>query len=203
LPGTFDFMARSPHQDEPTKEFPIYMGSAQVSAPTTAIPYYEPERPPRPPRRRFGVLMLSLFAVGLIVLAFGVIAGYGLSQNGKSDASSPGRQALPVNQPSPTPPKADTPSQVTERFLAAALSGQEATMQEQLCGLLKSEGKKDGAGGTGLGIFVGYKIGKENINNLGATVSVELTVPLLGPIKFDVYLLKETAGWRVCGAGPS
>ncbi|GIH05767.1 hypothetical protein Rhe02_38340 [Rhizocola hellebori] len=196
-------MARSPHEDEPTKEFPIYMGSAPVSAPTTAIPYYEQEPPPRRPRRRLGVMLLSLFAVGLIVLAVGVIAGYGLSQTGKPAGNSPAEQALPVNKPSPTPPKADTPSQVTDRFLAAALNGQEATMQEQLCGLLKSEGKKDGTGGTGLGIFVGYKIGKENINNLGATVSVELTVPLLGPIKFDVYLLKESGGWRVCGAGPS
>jgi hypothetical protein len=196
-------MARSPHEDEPTKEFPIYMGSAPVSAPTTAIPYMEPTMPPRPPRRRLGVMLLGLFAVGLIVLAVGVIAGYGLSTSGKPAPPGQGEQAAPVNKPSPTPPKADTPTQVTERFLAAALAGQEATMHEQLCGLLKAEGKKDGAGGLGLGLFVAYKLGKENINNLGATVEVELTLPLLGPIKFEVYLLKESAGWRVCGAGPA
>jgi hypothetical protein len=144
-----------------------------------------------------------LFAVGLIVLAVGVIAGYGLSQTGKPAGSEPGNQVVEVNKPSPTPPKVDTPTQVTERFLAAALSGQEATMHEQLCGLLRAEGKKNGAGGIGPGFFVGFKLGKENINNLGATVEVELTIPLLGPIKFEVYLLQESAGWRVCGAGPA
>jgi hypothetical protein len=195
-------MARSPHEDEPTKEFPIYMGSAPVSAPTTAIPYYEPATPPRPPRRRLGTMLLGLFAVGLIVLAVGVIAGYGLSTSGKP-AAEQGQQAAPVSKPSPTPPKEDTPTQVTERFLAAALNGQEATMHEQLCGLLKSEGKKDGAGGTGLAFFVGFKLGKESINNLGASVEAELTMPLVGPIKFEVYLLKESGGWRVCGAGPA
>ena len=159
--------------------------------------------PPRPPRRRFGLLLLSLFAVGVIVLAVGVIAGYGFSHSGKPAATLPDGQPIVVTKPSPTQAKQDTPSQVTERFLAAALNGQEATMHEQLCGLLKAEGKKNSAGGLGLGLFVAYKVGKENINNLGATVEVELTVPLIGPIKFDVYLLKESAGWRVCGGGPS
>ena len=196
-------MAKSPRDDEPTKEFPVYMGSAPVSAPTTAIPYMEQPMPPRPPRRRFGLLLLGLFAVGIIVLSVGVIAGYGLSHSGKPATTLPEGQSVVVTKPSPTPPKEDTPTQVTERFLAAALNGQEATMHEQLCGLLKSDGKKNNPGGLGMGLFVAYKVGKENINKLGATVEVELTVPLIGPIKFDVYLLKESAGWRVCGAGPS
>ncbi len=197
-------MSRSPHRDdEPTKELPIYVGSAPVSAPTTAIPYTEPIVVARPPRRRWGTLMVGLFAVALIVLSVGVIAGYGLSQSGKPETSGPGGQPVAQNPPPSPTPKADTPSQVTERFLAAALSGNEATMHEQLCGLLKAEGKKDKAGALGLGLFVAFKLGQEDINKLGAAVDVELTVPLLGPIKFEVYLVKESGQWRVCGGGPA
>ena len=198
-------MSRSSHRDdEPTREFPLYVGSAAVSAPTTAIPYTEPVVLVHPPRRRSGMLMVGLFAAGLIVLSVGVIAGYGLSQSGKP--STTGAVERPIAQ-SPAPPsptvKVATPSQVTERFLTAALNGNEATMHEQLCALLRADGKKDNPTGVGLGLFVGFKLGQENINALGASVNVELTVPVLGPIKFEVYLVQESGQWRVCGGGPA
>ena len=76
-------------------------------------------------------------------------------------------------------------------------------MHEQLCGLLRGEGKKDNAGGLGLGLFLGYKVAGENISGPTASVQVELTMPLLGALNFEIYLLRESGGWRVCGAGPT
>jgi hypothetical protein len=180
-----------------------FEGRASLPEPTTAIPYNEPTLVMRPPPRRGrGMFVAGLICAGVIVLAFGALAGYAFKPSappqGASNAVAPQRADVP---PSPTATP-DSPRAAAEKFLAAALDGNQAAMQAQLCNLLKQDDQKNGKGGLGLGLFVSYKVGEEHVTGPAGSVDVQLTVPIVGDLNFDLYMVHEAEGWRVCGGGP-
>jgi hypothetical protein len=124
------------------------------------------------------------------------------ANQGAVPAPSPTKQASPT--PSPEGPRA-----VTEKFLTAVRAGDEPGMQKHLCAPLRDDragaSKKpdSGLGWLSLGTLMSFKIGEEKVNALGAAVPVELTLPLVGTSNLEVYLVRESGGWRVCGAGPA
>ncbi|WP_117213681.1 hypothetical protein [Allorhizocola rhizosphaerae] len=192
-----------------------YVGSAEVPTrpiPVTAIPYdtqpvpYGAPQLPPVRKRRSMLFYAAMTTVVFMVLLFGVIVG--LSLRSGADRTDP-HQAVPGAPPATTAPAspakpADSPRVATEEFLAAVVAGDQAKTNARLCGLLRSSGEGQSGGGLGLlrGL-VSYKIGEEHVTGPGAAVDVELTMPLLGAINFDVYLVQEAEGWRVCGAGPA
>lgn len=180
-----------------------YVGSAPVPTPTptTAIPYTEPIVGAARPRR--SMLMVAGFAAGgFIILLVGVLLG--LVMRFGSTAADPPPAAPVVPPPTTSSPaaKPDSPRQTTERFLTAVVAGDQTAAQERLCGLLKSGQGTPGPELNWLKGLVGYKIGEERVTGPTASVDVELTIPFAGAVNFDVYLLQESGGWRVCGAGP-
>jgi hypothetical protein len=162
-----------------------------------------PQRKQRPV-----ALIAGLVAGAFILLLIGVMAGFTMGLGGKKSGAPP--VTTTTSQAAPRSPTAapDGPKAVTEKFLNAALAGDEAAMRQHLCRLLKGEGGASTPPGSGLGFLqlgtlMSFKIGEEKITGPAATVKVELTVPLIGATSFDMYLLREDGGWRVCGAGPS
>lgn len=188
---------------EPTKELPIYKGQASLPIPTTAIPYSEPTLVSAP-QRRSGLLVVGMLAGALVLAALGVVAGVALTTGNKiSGQQGPGPAAPPPAAVASPTVDASGAKQITERFLAAVLDGRGEVIQENLCDLLRSNGSNDSSGGLGLGFIVAYKVGQEQVTGPAATVDVELTLPILDPIKFDIYLIREGGAWRVCGGGPA
>lgn len=167
-----------------------------------------------PPRRQRPVgLILGLIAGAFILLLIGIMAGFAFVGGGSRGATGPApppttqQPAKPL--PSPTPP-ADGPRAVTEKFLNAVHAGDQPTMQKQLCALLRDENAANstkppdsGISLFSLGALASFKVGEENVNALGASVKVEMTLPLVGASNLEVYLIREGGGWRVCGAGPA
>jgi hypothetical protein len=145
-------------------------------------------------------LLVGLLSAGVIVLALAVFAGYAFRPSAAPPVAAPASQRAEA-PPSPTV-KADSPRLAAERFLAAALDGNQAAMQDQLCSLLRGDGQKDDAGGLGLGLFVSFKVGQEHVTGPAGSVDVELTAPIIGVVNFDIYVIQEAGGWRVCGGGP-
>lgn len=148
------------------------------------------------------LFVAAVTVVVFLVLVAGVIVGFSL-RFGSSAAQVPPSAAPDPVVTTPAAP-ADSPRLATKEFLAAATAGDRTAANERLCGLLRSGDSGSGNGGlnllTGL---VSYKIGEERVTGPTASVDVELTVPLLGAVNFDVYLLQEDGGWRVCGLGPA
>jgi hypothetical protein len=178
-------------------------------------PYDPPTEPlpiplAEPPHRRPVSLIAALAASAFLLLLLGVMAGFALSRAGVGEQTAAPPPPPAVQSPKPSPTPEDTPKAATERFLNAVRAGDEGAIQRNLCGLLRNDSaasKGPGSGGLGwlssMGTFVNFKIGEEKVSALGASVAVELTVPIVGTVKFDVWLVREEGGWRVCGAGPS
>lgn len=171
------------------------IGQAQVPLPVTAIPYSEP--PPPPPRKSGrGLVIAAIAAVMLIVCATGVLIGLSFSGD-LFTAATPAR-------PSETPAvEALAPKAVAERFLTATVAGDQARADENLCKLLRGNGGLNSDSQNLLPYLVSFELGDESIKGPAASVGVKLTVPLLGEIPFDLYLIKEDNAWRVCGLGPT
>lgn len=194
-------------QNDPDRYPDRYVGTAEVPTrpiPVTAIPYATQQIPVR--RRRSALFYAGMATVVLLILLFGVIVGLVLRSGAPrtephAQAPATGRQPATTAPAKPAPP-ADSPRIATEEFLAAVVAGDQAKANNRLCGLLRSG---DGQSGGGLGFlkgFLGYEVGEERVTGPGASVDVKVTMPLLGDANFDMYLIQETEGWRVCGAGP-
>jgi hypothetical protein len=168
-----------------------------------------------PPRRERPVgLILGLIAGAFILMLLGIMAGWAIS-SGRTSGATEGQGAAPPVAESPKPkasptPAADGPRGVTEKFLGALKAGDQPAMQQQLCALLRDENAANstappdsGFSLFSLGAFANFKVGEEKTNALGASVKVELTLPLVGTSNMEVYLVREGGGWKVCGAGPA
>jgi hypothetical protein len=189
-----------------------YVGRAQPRPPRDDPPT-EPLILPPPHRQRPVGLILGLIAGGFILLLIGIMAGFAIRFGGGSDTGNRGAAPPappPVTTkaaPSPTPP-ADGPRAVTEKFLNAVRAGDQVTMQQQLCALLRDDNTATASPAPdpgllfSLGTLASFKVGEEKVNVLGASVKVEMTLPLFGTSNVEVYLVREGGGWRVCGARP-
>jgi len=188
-----------------------YVGRAEPRPPRDDPPT-EPLILPPPRRQRPVGLILGLIAGGFILLLIGIMAGFAFRwgpSGGEQGAAPPA--PLPATTkaaPSPTP-AADGPRGVTEKFLNAVRSGDQATMQKQLCAPLRDDNAASASKPPdpgflfSLGTLANFKVGEEKVNALGASVQVEMTLPLVGSSNLEVYLVREGGGWRVCGAGPT
>jgi hypothetical protein len=208
------------HEDR-TRELPIperpgahddrFVGHAGVPVPVTAVPYNTEQyatgqytAPQPPPRKRSGLMVAAVVVIVLIVCAVGSVVGLSLTRDlFATSPLVPTTASSPPPPPSPTPKK-DTPSQVADKFLAAAVAGDQSIVQANLCTLLRGNGNANSGSQFGwMNNLVGYKLGEENVNGLTSSVGVTLTLPILGSILFDLYLITEPDGWKVCGAGPA
>ncbi|HZM82254.1 MAG TPA: hypothetical protein VFC19_41575 [Candidatus Limnocylindrales bacterium] len=189
-----------------------FVGRAQPRPPRNDPPT-EPLILPPPRRQRPVGLILGLIAGGFILLLLGIMAGFAFrfgagNQGTAQPPAPPPTTAKAKPKPSPTPP-ADGPRAVTEKFLNAVRAGDQVTMQQQLCALLRDDNT---AGASkppdpgflfSLGTLANFKVGEEKVNAVGASVQVEMTLPLVGTSNLEVYLVREGGGWRVCGAAPA
>ena len=188
-----------------------FVGRAQPRPPRDDPPT-EPLILPQPRRQRPVGLILGLIAGGFILLLVGIMAGFAFRFGGSSGGQGAAPPAPPPTTakaaPSPTPPP-DGPRGVTEKFLNAVRSGDQATMQKQLCAPLRDDNAASASKPPdpgflfSLGTLANFKVGEEKVNALGASVQVEMTLPLVGSSNLEVYLVREGGGWRVCGAGPT
>jgi hypothetical protein len=186
-----------------------FVGRAQPRPPRDDPPT-EPLILPPPRRQRPVGLILGLIAGAFILLLVGIMAGYviraggGASQGAAPPAPPP---ATTKAAPSPTPP-ADGPRATTEKFLNAIRTGDRAGMQQQLCALLRDDNAASASAPAdpgflfSLGTLASFKVGEEKVNAVGASVNVEVSLPLVGTSNLEVYLIREGGGWRVCGARP-
>jgi hypothetical protein len=177
------------------------IGQAQVPLPVTAIPYSEPLPPPRKSGR--GLFLVAIAAVMLIVCAAGVLIGLSFSGDLFAAVEQPAPPVPPAPVTSAPLDTATSPKAAAERFLAATVAGDQAKADENLCKLLRGNGGLNTDSQNLLPYLVSFKLGDESIKGPAASVGVKLTVPLLGEVPFDLYLIKEDNAWRVCGLGPS
>jgi hypothetical protein len=195
----FDGLVLRPEDDR-------FIGQAQVPLPVTAVPYTEPlylSRPPVQKPRRGCLFYAGLATVLMLVCVLGAAVGltFGRDLISGSHLAAPPRASVP----SPTPAR-PSPKAVTEKFLSATISGDQKTAQQSMCKLWRGEGNGDGGADPQqewLALFVDYKVGAENIKGPSASVNVELTLPVLGKVTLDVYLIQEEDAWRVCGMAPA
>ena len=188
-----------------------FVGRAQPRPPRDDPPT-EPLVLPPPRRQRPVGLILGLIAGGFILLLIGIMAGFAFRFGGGTGGQGAAPPAPPPATtkaaPSPTPP-ADGPRGVTEKFLNAVRAGDQVTMQQQLCAVLRDDNAASASKPPdpgflfSLGTLANFKVGEEKVNALGASVKVEMTLPLVGASNLEVYLVREGGGWRVCGAGPA
>jgi hypothetical protein len=189
-----------------------FVGRAQPRPPRDDPPT-EPLYLPQPRGRRSPGMIMGLIAGGFILLLLGIMAGFAFrfgptQRAGEPPPAPPPTSAKSKAKPSPTP-AADGPRVVTEKFLNAVHAGDETAMQQQLCALLRDDDDASASKPAdpgfllSLGTFADFKIGEEKVNALGASVQVEMTLPLVGSSSLQVYLVREGGGWRVCGAGPT
>jgi hypothetical protein len=188
-----------------------FVGRARPRPPRDDPPT-EPLILPPPRRDRPVGLILGLIAGGFILLLVGIMAGYVVRSGGGADQGaappSPHAPATTKAAPSPTP-AADGPRATTEKFFNAIRSGDRAGMQKQLCALLRDDNAASASAAPGdpgflfsLGALASFKVGEEKVNALGASVKVEVSLPIVGTSHLEVYLVREGGGWRVCGARP-
>lgn len=189
-----------------------YVGRAGLPPPEHYDPPTEPlvlvpQRKPRPV-----ALIAGLVAAGFLLCVIGVIAGFAVRFGGIQASDAPAEQQAqpPPKAPpavSPTPSQ-DGPRAVTEKFFVAVHAGDKTGINQHLCALLRNDGESPAPANSelswlSLGALVSYKVGEEKVNAVGASVGVELTLPLIGAGNWEVYLVREGGGWRVCGAAPA
>lgn len=185
--------------DEETE--PTYVGVARV--PMTPTAAYEQVRPPLPPpRSRPLVWVMVIASCAVILLAVGVLFGWALRSPGMDPVTTVPAAAKPSAKPSPSP-KRDSPQKVTQRYLDALASGDNAASNAELCSLLRSKKPSDVHLPVSLGDLVGFEVTEGSVTGKTATVDATASVPILGSTKFAVYLLDESGKWKVCGFGPT
>jgi hypothetical protein len=179
-----------------------YVGVAHVPSAPPAPSDDERFLPVAPPRPRRLAWAAALITCAVIVLSIGIMLGFALRSPGPVAPGAVPAVKTPAAK-SPTPVR-DSPRTVTQRYLNAVTSGDQATGDAQLCSLLRGAPQNN----SDLDRFhvsdlLGMEVAEGRVDGHTATVDVTISVPIIGSTKFAVHLVDEQGAWKVCGFGPA